>query len=348
MANIKITELPEATEVAGADIGLIVQGGITKKAPIEKMRAASVEVFQQFLLRQNTGQRFFTASKAGGTVTITSTQPFQVLGKIWLGGQVLASGSVTNGSDHSLLYNSDTKAFSLSSNFNPALPLHLVGGLHIYTNGDLAVNSIWDQGFRPTAPNPRGMVFDQLKRKWVDIYMLGQNHIVDGTSRANVNIASGSRLPKKPLIYGGDGAASYTRLSYFEARNIMASHGKFLPDLQLVASALNGSTPLIAIGSDPVTTKHAPGYRSNIGVEQSTGHLYIWTDEHSAWNTSGAWVDMDTGQGNWYGEIFRTAFAAGAWHNAGHAGPDCVVWSHSPTASSSSITARGFSDHKGS
>lgn len=307
MANIKITELPEATEVADADIGLIVQDGITKKAPIEKMRAASVEVFQQFLLRQNIGQRFFTATKSGTTVTVTSKQPFQILGKVFAGGQALATGTVSSGADYSLLYNSDTKALSLSSNFNPSLPLHLVGGLHIYTNGDLAVNSIWDQGFRPIAPDPRGMVFDQLKRKWADIYMLGQNHIVDGTSRANVNIASGARLPKKPLAYGGNGSESYTRLSYFEARNIMASHGKFLPDLQLVSSALNGSTPLIAIGSDPVTTKHAPGYRSNIGVEQSTGHLWIWTDEHSAWSGSNAWIDMGTDQGNWHGENFRNS-----------------------------------------
>ena len=342
MATKKISELVAADALGDTDLLPVVQAGVSKKATVEQMRAA---VFTPFLLRQHYAERIFTASKSGSTVTITSTQPFQVLGKVWQGGQVLASGSVTNGSDHSLLYNSDTKVFSLSSNFNPALPLHLVGGLHIYGNGDLAVNSIWDQGFRPACPNPRGMVYSNLQNKWGDIYLLGVNHITDGTSRYGVTIADGAAPPKIPVIYGGNGSAAYSRMGYFETRDVLDSHGKFMPDIGLFASFANGSALGTSIGSDPVTTGHSVGYRSAVGIEQATGHLWIWSREQSAVDSANTWHDMGTGRGNWYGGYFRTALLGAYWGHGSGSGPDSVNWGSAPTNSSAVIGGRGFSDH---
>lgn len=222
-----------------------------------------------------------------------------------------------------------------------------VGGFHVYAGtGGINPNSLWDLRFRPACPDPRGMEFEPNFGSWGDFYLLGVDHHINGTSKAGVAIASGSRLPKIPAMFGGNGTAAYSRLSWFEARNILLSHGKRLPTIPEFFAHAFGATPLIAVGSDPVNTGHTVGYRSNTGMEQAIGNLWIWSSEQSAVDSSNTWQEMSTGQGNWYGGYFRTALLGAYWGHAGNSGPDAVGWSDSPTVSGGGISARGFSDHK--
>ncbi|NTA79548.1 hypothetical protein G6L13_03495 [Agrobacterium tumefaciens] len=86
------------------------------------------------------------------------------------------------------------------------------GGFHFAPGGNAtareggdnspAINpySIWDIGFRPSCPDPRGMALVELlggRLLWVDIYLLDADHHEQGTSRAKAIIADGRDLPMK-------------------------------------------------------------------------------------------------------------------------------------------------------
>lgn len=58
-----------------------------------------------------------------------------------------------------------------------------VGGFHVARTGEVFPYSCWDLHYRPACPDPSGMVcINGLF--WADIYLLGVNHPLDGTSRA--------------------------------------------------------------------------------------------------------------------------------------------------------------------
>lgn len=256
--------------------------------------------------------------------------------------------TLTPGTDYAVYATADGRLVA-DVNFSaptgePAGTTVRVGGFHVFLTGEIAPYSLWDERFRPECSDPRGMVL-VAGREWADIYLLGINHHTDGTSKANVTIADGSSPPKIPIAYGGNGSTAYTRFGWFEARDIMAAYGKTLFDMNDFPEAARGSALGTSVGTDPVTTGHSAGYRSAWGLEQATGCMWQWARNISAWNASGAWVDMGTGRGNWYGENFRAARLGAYWGAGASSGPDAVNWINSPTVSSSNVGARGRCGH---
>jgi hypothetical protein len=119
----------------------------------------------------------------------------------------------------------------------------ILGGFHYAPGGNAAARaggddvpainplSIWDIGFRPACPDPRGMAYvagvpgsEGVAPFWVDLYLLNTDHFVKGTSAHGALIADGSR--NKPLIEASGRVAP--DLNYATAKAIMEGHGKQL------------------------------------------------------------------------------------------------------------------------
>lgn len=151
--------------------------------------------------------------------------------------------------------------------------------------------SIWDLAWRCKGQQ-RGMVLDPQTEVWHAIYFCSVNHIVNGISRFNTDVASGTVLPRIPLAYGGDGTLNYGRLSQYECEEIAASFGLRLPNVDEFRSAMFGVTEAQSLGGAAATiplTARQPGYTSRLGIEQATGHLWVFARGNSAAGGS-AWI----------------------------------------------------------
>ncbi|MGH6682781.1 MAG: hypothetical protein ACRECA_02455, partial [Pseudolabrys sp.] len=144
------------------------------------------------------------------------------------------------------------------------VPSNAIGGFHFAPGGQAAAvaggdtvpainpHSIWDRNFRPACPDPRGMTLVDVPGKgpvWCDIYLLGKDHLEQGTSRHGATIADGADLPQNPT--GG----SFSRFDYDAACAVMKHHGKQLLGAEEYFAAAYGVTEKTAARSDPRTTK---------------------------------------------------------------------------------------------
>lgn len=174
------------------------------------------------------------------------------------------------------------------------------GGNKVWTQADVnkiaGINefSIWDLAWC-CAGEQRGLALDPQREQWLSIYFTSTNHIVNGPSAYNTDIASGTVLPRIPLQYGGNGTMNYSRFSQYECEEVAASFGLHLPDEDVFRSAAFGVTEGQSLGGSSVTvpaTLRQPGYTSRIGLEQTTGHQVIfargvYAADGSAWQDSG-------------------------------------------------------------
>ena len=228
----------------------------------------------------------------------------------------------------------------------------------IWTQGDVdkikGINefSIWDLKWRPAYSSPRGMSL--CGQTWWDIYYCGTNHITDGTSKNNTNIASGTVLPKKPLEFGGNGTTTYSALDWYVANEIARSHGKRLPWLSEFVQAAFGVTENQSIGGASSTypnTGRNAGYTSKYGIEQATGHHWIWLlDSSHRWDSPGAWDwrDQTGGRGQTYiqGDYGNVrAIAGGNRGSDAYSGSRASVWNSPPWDSGWPIGLRCACDH---
>lgn len=211
-----------------------------------------------------------------------------------------------------------------------------VGGFHLAPGGNApardggddipAINpfSCWDAGFRPACPDPRGMALVTMpdgSRFWCDIYLLGVEHLTDGTSRCGVTIADGRDTPQKI-----DGTGRTKKLDYDTAVAIYAHHGKQLLGAEEFFAAALGVTERSAADDDPETTGLDAARTSRFGIMQATGNLWVWgtdgdPDKPRPSLFGGSWL---------YGSLAGSRFA--------HLG----LW---PGDSNGSISARGRCDH---
>lgn len=148
--------------------------------------------------------------------------------------------------------------------------------------------SFWDLSYRPRC-DPRGMCCVG-QRFWLDIYYCGTQHITQGTSRYNSDVASGTVLPVIPLMFGGSGSSKYSTFTWHEAAEVAMSHGKRLLSYQEFSAAAFGVTELQSIGGAEATipaTARQAGYTSKWGGEQMTGHLWSWGNTAHAAGGSG-------------------------------------------------------------
>lgn len=203
--------------------------------------------------------------------------------------------------------------------------------------------SIWDLVYRSKC-DPRGMTRSDAGF-WFDIYFCGTEHITNGTSRYNTDVASVTVPPKKPLIFGGNGTTKYIALTWYEANEIALSHSKRLMTYQEFAAAAFGVAEGQSLGGAastiPATTRQA-GYTSRSGGEQMSGHHYTWGAVAHGVAGSG-WVS-GAGRGQTYGVPYAALFG-GARVDAGASGSRASGWHVSAWYANWDIGLRAACDH---
>lgn len=253
-----------------------------------------------------------------------------------------------------------------------------IGGVHcgpgamatgINLGGDatpqLLAHTIWDEKWRPACPDMRGMGYVGGATGWVDLYLLGTNWIVDGTSRMGATIADGSSPPKKPLNRGGNGSTSYTSLTQFEASEVMRCVGKTLLDKDDFADAAFGVKEAVSRGNDPITTGLSTTNAGSSKLDYELTSMYMYQAAGVQWiwgrdvltkvggadyaaATAFSWKANTGGRGSLYtegAEGLAAALFGGDWASGSPCGSRASFWSYVPWNSSYSVGARGRCDH---
>lgn len=232
--------------------------------------------------------------------------------------------------------------------------------------------SMWDLNFRPKCLDRRAMtlVGDSF---WSDMYLLGRNHHINGTSAYGVEIATGTAKPVRPWMFGGNGTA-LAELNYWTAVEIMRSHGKSLLSYDEFICAAFGVLENASRGSSPLTTglsttntgtEHPDeAFTSASGLFQATGVHWIILRElgyslddgnydgisRAAMVNPGFWSKTE-GRGVICGETPRStrmSLAGGKFNlntvSTG-SGSRAFDWADAVQDVSLSISARGRADH---
>jgi len=267
--------------------------------------------------------------------------------------------SLANGTDYAIYActNGTVRAdasFSAPSGYTTATS-RKIGGFHYAPGGNATANaggdttpainqfSFWDLKFKPACQDPRGMalVADGF---WADIYLMGVDHLTNGTSKYNVTIADGSSPPKIPTKFGGNGSNAYGSLNWWEAAEVLAHHGKRPPSYSEFAALAYGTTEASSGGTDPGSTILRAAYTSKWGVMLATGNLWQWGAEFGGGAAGAAWTANTGGRGSTY-QMENAAVFGGSWGDTSVSGSRCSLWGNSPVNSSSSaFSSRGVCD----
>lgn len=278
---------------------------------------------------------------------LKTSQKIVALSTEYASGFVVTLPTLTAGNDYAIYATEDGRLLAdlnwSAPSGEPAGTARKLGGFHVVLTGEIMPYSLWDLNYRPSCPDPRGMVCIN-GMFWSDIYLLGVNHHVDGTSRASVTIADGASPPKVPTIYGGNGSNAYANLTWFVAQDVLQSHGKRCPSWAEFSMLAFGVTEQTSVGTDPVTTKNDGPRRSRWGVEQATGNLWVWGADTYGSGATG-WSAMTDGRGSVYMGGVTAVLLGTSWGDAGASGSRSARWDLSPSYSDSSFSARGLSDH---
>lgn len=211
--------------------------------------------------------------------------------------------------------------------------------------------SVWDLAWRP-ACDPRGMAC-VAGSFWADIYLCNTGVDANGTSRFSQPIASGSVLPRVPAKFGGNGVLTYANCNWWTACELAAAAGKSLFAEAEFAQAAFGVTEAIALGgaaSTPPATVREPKFTSKWGLEQASGHVWVWgLDSNMNYDTSTmGWVNNTSGRG----QIFRQGaigivrvLLGGARGSGSLCGSRASDWSFAPWYSSWFVGLRARCDH---
>lgn len=169
-----------------------------------------------------------------------------------------------------------------------------LGGFACGEDGtDILEYSLWDLHWRPACDDPHGMVLVAGKF-WADIWFVKR---LDALSPPQPGRTIG-------LNDTGEYPSGYTRWSWYEAAAAAAAIGKRLPTYEEFIELARGVTESSEVASQPATTGYAAGYRSTWGVEQATGHHFIWggTGPHVDYSGTGP-ISITGGKG----EVFATS-----------------------------------------
>ena len=265
-------------------------------------------------------------------------------------------GSATIGTDYAIWAKTDGTLEATSNHTTPPTAnARKIGGFHYAPGGNAAAQaggdstpainaySLWDLKFRPACPDPRGMtlVADSF---WSDIYLLGVDHLTNGTSKYNVTIADGSSPPKKPAKFGGNGSTTQSDGNWWNMNEVLQSWGKRSPTYDEFGALAYGTTEASSLGSDPVNTVLNAAYTSRWGVIQSTGVVWIWGGEFGGGAAAAGWAANTGGRGSTY-QMENAVLFGGTWGYTSNSGSRASIWNNSPAASGNSIGARGVCDH---
>ena len=309
----------------------------------------------------------FTKTGAG-TASIKAGTKVDVAGTVvtFVAATAIDMPALTAGTDYAIWVKDDA-TIQATTNFSSAPGAgnwRKIGGFHYAPGGNAAAQaggdttpainaySFWDLKFRPACPDPRGMtlVADSF---WADIYLLGVDHLTNGTSKYNVSIADGSAPPKIPTKFGGTGSNAYSTLNWWEANEVLQSWGKRSPTYDEFAALAYGTTEATSSGGSDVPTTGVSGtgatnawnkFTSRWGVIQATGCMWIWGGEFGGGAAGASWTANTGGRGSTY-QMENAVIFGGNWGNSAGSGSRCSVWSDSPSTSNYYIGARGVCDH---
>ena len=369
--------------------GVVEAAGTTlAKGDYSQLSSAIRALIANDTLFLKSNSRTVAFTKAGsGTASIKAGTKVFVFDKVitFTSATAITMPTLTTGTDYSIWVSPAGAIQAVADPFNaPASPpvtnARKIGGFHygavapgttvaggafatagtgmIWTQGAVdaiaGINaySFWDLKFRCLGEQ-HGMALDPFTQSWAGVYFCSQDHITNGISRYNVNVASGTVLPRIPLAYGGNGTANYTAGTWYNFEEIAASHGMRLPLLREAMSAFYGVTENQSLGGAVETIPAAirqPGYTSRVGVEQATGHIWTWCQDSAArWDGAGgwAWYNNNGGRGQQYSygsEQAVRALAGGDRDFAAFSGSRASYWIDYPWDSNWSVGLRAFGD----
>jgi len=305
------------------------------------------------------------SSTVAFTKTGAGTAQIKAGTRIEVGGTTVTFSSATSitmptltaGTDYAIWVKDDA-TIQATSNYSSAPSAgnwRRIGGFHYAPGGNAtgtsggnttpAINeySFWDLKFRPACPDPRGMalVADSF---WADIYLLGVDHLTNGTSAYNVTIADGSSPPKIPTKFGGNGTAIYGAMTWWNTNDVLRSYGKRSPAYDEFAALAYGTTEASSGGTDPVSTILRNTYTSKWGIMLATGNMWVWGANFGGGAAAASYAANTGGRGSTY-QMENVALFGGAWTAGSVSGSRSSTWNNSPTASVSSVGARGVCDH---
>ncbi|MDP3322635.1 MAG: hypothetical protein Q8S71_03710 [Hydrogenophaga sp.] len=332
----------------------------TKNAIYDKIETIGALVVDGFFYKKDTNAVAFTKT-AAGTISIKALTQIYVAGTLvsFATDTAITMPTLTAGTDYAIYACTDgtiraDASFSFPTGYT-ALNSRKIGGFHYAPGGNAAARaggdttpaineySIWDLKFKPASPDPRGQMLVS-GGFWADIYPLGVDHIINGTSKFNVTIADGSSPPKVPTQFGGNGTTTYTTLTWWESAEVLAAYGKRLPTYAEFAALAFGTTEATSGGTDPVSTILRAAFTSKWGAILATGNMWFWGANFGGGAAGAAWTANTTGRGSTY-QMENAAIFGGSWVEASNSGSRASYWSNSPTLSYTSIGARGVCDH---
>lgn len=344
-----------------------------------------VDISSGFPAAFNKANPSIVAFAAATSQTLVTSQEMWVsvagLLRKFVSGTAVQMPTLTAGTDYAIYACNDgtlraDASFAAATGFDAATSRQ-IGGFHYAPGSNAAARaggdttpqinpySIWDLRFRPSCPDPRGMAL-VAGRFWCDIYLLGVDHHINGTSRGAATIADGSSPPKVPTLFGGDGSATYGNLTWFSAMEVMKAAGKDLLDYAEFAAATYGATEGTGRGNDPVTTglgttnagssNADQKFTSKWGVVQASGCLWVWGRDLIS-KIGGAdyaaaiafgWKNNTGSRGQMYlqgSEGIAAALLGGSWGLGASCGSRASDWFNAAWNSLHNIGARGRGDH---
>jgi hypothetical protein len=226
------------------------------------------------------------------------------------------------------------------------------GGM-VWVQGDVdkiaGINqySLWDLKWRADVADlraQRGFTYTDAGI-WVGIYFASTDTDTNGLSKNNTDVASGTVLPKIPATMGGNGTATYADYNWWRASEHARAYGaRLLTDAE-ACIAFFGVTENQSLGGAsstiPLTARQA-GYTSKYGVEQATGHHWIWGDDSNG--TPSAYV-ANGGRGQSYASGVYKVILGGGRGDAANSGSRTSAWNNGPTNSGWGIGLRAACDH---
>lgn len=344
---------------ADPDLKLNVDGSnVGNEAAQAAFRAAIGVNLTDLFVKPSHDEAAFTRT-GNATASIKSGVVVEVGGNIYTyhSAEAITMPSLTAGDDVAVWILPDGQPVaSLDFVSPPVAGARRIGGFHYAPGGNASglstggnstpqINpySFWDLKFRPQCPDPRGMTL-VANQFWCDIYLCGVNHSVDGTSKYNVPIADGSSPAKIPAMFGGNGTTAYSSFNWWQASEVLTSHGKDSLSYAEFCAAMYGVVENTSGGTDPVSTILRPTFTSIWGVMLATGNLWVWGRDFGGDHAAADWVDTNGGRGQVYMQS-NAALLGGYWAHGVFSGSRCSLWGSLPSNSNGAVGARGRSDH---
>lgn len=222
------------------------------KTLIKKIDEVTVEV---------NGQKLSLNNEALGVVAGTDYLVYEQNGNYFISPDDSKIDAVMAGGFHYGLIPED---FAARNNID-AVHAKKIRGINVY--------SIWDDEHRPKC-SPNGMTYSPKTDTWIDIYMCGSEHEKFGTSAPHQHFLAGGNA------YGRVNPNGDRNFLYKDFEAVAQKHGKRFITFDEFISAMKGVKEFAsAEDDDNGIAKQHPDFVSMYGIEQATGHNWIWSEK---------------------------------------------------------------------